>query len=157
MQIRMLVRSPAGLPPSSRSKPIAPPSNVARPSCSMRSSRKISIRRCHISLMEESHLVAHFDHGLLRARARAPCAFAQPCVHSRRIAPQGSGALPHRRECRDHAVGELALAVDAPPSGGATLDGYLLDHLGRREPLVQRMDVTDIGSLGVFTRDPVWT
>src|SRR5712691_4228031 len=34
MQMRMLVRRPAGLPPNSRSRPIAPPSRVASPSCS---------------------------------------------------------------------------------------------------------------------------
>ena len=48
MQIRMLVRRPAGLPPSSRSSPMAPPNSVARPSCSSSSSRKMSITRSSI-------------------------------------------------------------------------------------------------------------
>src|SRR5216117_182182 len=53
MQIRMFVRRPAGLPPSSRSRPIAPPNSVARLSCRNSSRRNISTicwTKCCITL-----------------------------------------------------------------------------------------------------------
>jgi hypothetical protein len=49
-QMRMLVRSPAGLPESSRSSPIAPPSAVAIRSLVSRSSRRASVSEASVSM-----------------------------------------------------------------------------------------------------------
>src|SRR5436190_698481 len=151
-QIRMFVRSPAGLPPSSRSSPIAPPSSVARPSCNIKSRRKISIARWNTSLMEESHPFADLHNRSLRERARALGPGAQPLGHTRGVALQRGRALAHRRERRDHVVRELALAVDATPPRGATLVRDLRHDLRRRESLMQRVDVADLGSAWIFPR-----
>src|SRR5919197_4891839 len=156
MQIRILVRSPAGLPPSSRSSPIAPPRSVARPICSMRSSRKISIARENTSLMEKPHPVADLGHGALRELARALGAITELRRHTFGIALQRRRALPHRRKRRDHVVRELALAVEAAPARGAALHGDFFHHLGRRESLVQRIDVADLRRPGIFARDARW-
>src|SRR6266487_3655529 len=145
MQIRMLVRSPAGLPPSSRSRPMAPPSSVARPSCSMRSRRKIWTIRVNTSPMEESHLVAHVSD---RAVRQLTCFFGsatKPFHHSRRIILKAFPASAYRRESLDHIVRQHALAVETAPARSATFVGDLGDGLRRRKSLVQRVNVADLG------------
>src|SRR5881394_1243134 len=141
MQMRMLVRRPAGLPPSSRSSPIAPPRSVARPICSMRSSRKISTIRRKISPMEESHLVADVRDGALRQRAGAARTIAQAIEHPLRLAPQLGRALANRRQRLDHVVGQHALAVEAAPPRRPALLRHLRDGLGWRKALMERVDV----------------
>src|SRR6267154_3301637 len=150
MQIRMLVLSPAGLPPSSRSSPIAPPSSVARPIWSMRSSRKIWTMRWNISPMEESHLVADVRERALRERARAARTVAQAIEDALRIALQRRRALADRRQRLDHVVGQHAFAVEAAPSRRATLVGHVGDRIGRREPLMQRKNVADLRCAGIL-------
>src|SRR2546426_321337 len=150
MQMRMLVRSPAGLPPSSRSRPIAPPSKVASPSWSMRSRRKISTARASISRMEESHLVPHVRDRALRERARATRTIPQAIEHPRRVALQRRRALAQRRQRLDHVVSQHALAVETAPPRRPALLRHLRHGVGRREALMDREDVTDLRRAGIF-------
>src|SRR5881394_4031028 len=141
MQIRMLVRSPAGLPPSSRSRPMAPASNVARPICSISSRRNMSTIWVNMRLsllpgLEEAHPLTHLHDGTLRERPRTVRARAQPGEHAGRIAPQRLGALADRRQRPDHVVGQHALAVEAPPPRRPALLRHLRDGLGWRKALM---------------------
>src|SRR2546427_2025741 len=150
MQIKMLVLSPAGLPPSSRSRPIAPPSSVARPSCNIRSRRKISMTRWNISPMEQPHPGADVRDRALCQRARAIGAIAQPIEHARRFALQRRRALAHRREGGDHVVGQHALAVETAPPRGPALVRHLRHGVGRREPLMDRENIADLWGAGIL-------
>src|SRR5216683_551514 len=150
MQIKMLVLSPAGFPPSSRSRPMAPPSSVARPSCNIRSRRKISMTRWNISPMEQPHLGADVRDRALCKRAGAIRAIPQPIEHARRFALQRRRALAHRRKRGDHVVGEHALAVETAPARGAALVCHLRHGVGRREPLVYCENVADLRGAGIL-------
>src|SRR2546426_8958206 len=150
MQIKMLVLSPAGFPPSSRSRPIAPPSSVARPSCNIRSRRKISMMRWNISPMEQPHLGADVRDRALRERARATRAIAQPIEHARRFALQRRRTLAHRRERGDHVVGQHALAVETAPPRGPALVRHLRHGVGRRKSLMHSEDVADLRGAGIL-------
>src|SRR2546422_9948272 len=150
MQIKMLVLSPAGLPPSSRSRPIAPPSSVARPSCNIRSRRKISMTRWNISPMEQPHPGADVRDRALCQRARAIRAIAQPIEHARRFALQRRRALAHRREGGDHVVGQHALAVETAPPPGPALVRHLRHGVGRRKSLMHSEEVADLGVAGIL-------
>src|SRR5262245_11340810 len=129
MQMRMLVRRPAGLPPSSRSRPTAPPRTTARPSCSIRSSRNTSAMVWNISdtsvlgEREEAHAAFDFGERALRDLARARRAVAQYRVHLGRIGAQRGGALADGSERRYHLVREHAFAVEAAPQRAAALGG----------------------------------
>src|SRR5882762_593157 len=124
-QIRMFVRSPAGLPPSSRSKPIAPPNRTASPICSISCSRKISTT--WLNTLEKSHFLAHLHDRSLRERAGATRAIAQPIEHARGFAFQFCRALAHRRERLDHVVRQHALAIETAPPRRAALVRDLRD------------------------------
>src|SRR5438132_6344093 len=113
MQIRMFVRRPAGLPPSSRSRPIAPPNSVARPTWSISSRRKISTT-C-LNILEQSHPLAHIRDRALRQRARAVGTAAEPLEHSSGIAFERRRAFAQRRQLFDHVVRQHPFAVEAPP------------------------------------------
>src|SRR5919198_808740 len=158
MQMRILVLRPAGLPPSSRSRPIAPPSTVARPTWSMRSKRKISTTRLSISpisvlsSLEKAHAIAHLGDHAARQRARPAGSRAQPLEHAGRFAPQGHGALAHRRERGDHVVGQHPFAVEAAPPRGPALVRHLGDGVGWREALMNGENVADLGRAGVLAR-----
>src|SRR5260370_24574575 len=121
MQRRLLVRSPAGLPPSSRSNPIAPPSSVANPTCATSARRSISaIRRIIspisiLSHLEESHPVPHLGHGLARERTRLAGTRSEPLQDRRRLAPQCIRTFAHGRERRYHVVREHPFAVGPSP------------------------------------------
>src|ERR1041384_3023362 len=112
-QIRMFVRSPAGLPPSSRSKPIAPPNRTASPICSISCSRKIST--IWLNTLEESHFLAYLRDRPMRERARSTRAIAQAIEYARGFALQFRRALAHRRQRLVHVVRQHALAVEAAP------------------------------------------
>src|SRR6266446_3060519 len=142
MQIRIFVRRPAGLPPSSRSRPIAPPSSVARPTWSISSSRKMST--ICLNTLEEPHLVAHLRDRALRERARAMGAVAQPIEHARGIALQSRRALAHRPQRFDHVVRQYSLAVETAPPRGAAFLCDLHHGVGRREPLMYGEDIADL-------------
>src|SRR5258705_2016797 len=129
MQIRIFVRRPAGLPPSSRSRPIAPPSSVARPTWSISSRRNIST--ICLNILEEPHLVAHVRDCPFRERARAVGAVAQPIEHASWVALQRRRALADRRERLDHIVGQHTLAVETVPPGGPALLRDLLHRIRR--------------------------
>src|SRR5437867_7037498 len=150
MQIRMLVRSPAGLPPSSRSRPMAPPSSVARPSCSMRSRRKIWTIRVNTSPMEESHLVEHLSDRAVRQLTSFFGSATKPFHHSRRIILKAFRASAYRRESLDHIVRQHALAVETAPARSATFVGDLGDGLRRRKSMGQRVNVADLGRPGIL-------
>src|SRR3989442_735514 len=150
MQIKMLVLSPAGFPPSSRSRPMAPPSSVARPSCNIRSRRKISMTRWNISPMEQPHLGADIRDRALCQRARAIRAIAQSIEHARGFALQRRRALAQRRERGDDVVGQHALAVETPPPRGPALVRHLRNGVGRREPLMDGENVADLRGAGIL-------
>src|SRR5207249_10536037 len=113
MQMRLLVRNPAGLPPSSRSNPIAPPSSVANPTCATSARRSISaIRRIIspisiLSRLEKSHPVPHLGHGLARERTRLAGSRAQPLQDRRGLTPQRIRAFAHGRERSEEHTSEL--------------------------------------------------
>src|SRR5712692_5480206 len=150
MQIRMLVRSPAGLPPSSRSRPIAPASRVARPTWSISSSRKRST--ICLNTLEEPHLVTYLRDRVLRERARTTRAVAQSVEDTGRVAPQRGGALTYRRERLDHVVRQHPLAVETAPPSGSALVRHFRHGLGRREPLMDGKDVADLRRAGILPR-----
>src|SRR5690242_12711671 len=106
--------------------------------------------------MEKPHLLADLCDRALRELARAIRAGPEPLTQALRVALQRGRALSHRRERGDHVVGELALAVNAAPPRAAALVRDLRHHVGRREALMQRIDVADLGGAGVFPRDPRW-
>src|ERR1051325_10513489 len=113
-QIRMLVRSPAGLPPISRSRPIAPPSSVARPSCSIKSSRKISTMRPRTSATQESHAIADLGDRAARELTGLRRAAPQALQHARRLGAQQrrETELQHQVEPEDldHATEDFSHA-----------------------------------------------
>src|SRR3989442_11676989 len=156
MQMRMLVRNPAGLPPSSRSNPIAPPSSVANPTCATSARRSISaIRRIIspisiLSRLEKSHPVPHLGHGLARERTRLAGSRAQPLQDRRGLTPQRIRAFAHGRERRYHVVREHPLAIETSPPGGPALVRDLGDGVGRGEALVHGEDVADLGRAGIL-------
>src|SRR6266576_6573247 len=119
MQIRIFVRRPAGLPPSSRSRPIAPPSSVARPTWSISSSRNIST--ICLNILEESHLVPHLGDRALRERTGLVRARPKPFPHAHWIQLELCRAYPHGVESLDHIVGQHTLAVETAPPGGPAL------------------------------------
>src|SRR6266446_2461126 len=142
MQIRIFVRRPAGLPPSSRSRPIAPPSSVARPTWSISSSRKMST--ICLNTLEEPHLVTHLRDRALRERAGTMGAVAQPIEHPRGIALQRRRALAHRPQRFDHVVRQYSLAVETAPPRGAALLCDLHHGVGRRESLMYGEDIAGL-------------
>src|SRR5882762_2128043 len=150
MQIRIFVRRPAGLPPSSRSRPIAPPSSVARPTWSISSSRNIST--IWLNILEEPHVVPHLGDRALGERTGLVRAGTKPFPHAHWIQLELCRALADRRQRLDHIVGQHTLAVETAPRGGPALLRDLLHRLGRREPLMQREDVADLRRAGVLAR-----
>src|SRR6267143_79756 len=148
MQMRMLVRSPAGLPPSSRSRPIAPPSRVARPTWSISSSRKSST--ICLNTLEEPHFVPDLRDRAVRERARATRAIAQRVEHACRVALQRRRALAYRRERLDHVVRQHTLAVETAPPRRPALVRHVRHGVGRREPLMQGEEVADFRRAGIL-------
>src|ERR1051325_5905438 len=151
-QIRMLVRSPAGLPPISRSRPIAPPSSVARPSCSIKSSRKISTMRPRTSATQESHAIADLGDRAARELTGFRRAAPQALQHARRLGAQRRGALAHRRQRRDHVVRQHPLAIETAPPRRPALLRHLRDRRGRRKSLMQCVDVADLRRARILAR-----
>src|SRR3989441_3031381 len=156
MQMRMLVRNPAGLPRSSRSTPIAPQSSVPKPPCATSARRNISAIRRIISpisilpRLEKSHPVPHLGHGLARERTRLAGSRAQPLQDRRGLTPQRIRAFAHGRERRYHVVREHPLAIETSPPGGPALVRDLGDGVGRGEALVHGEDVADLGRAGIL-------
>src|SRR6267378_680543 len=144
----MLVLSPAGLPPSSRSRPMAPPNRVASPIWSISCSRKIST--IWLNTLQESHLVAYLRDCALGKSARAIRAIAQSIQDARRVALQRRRAVTHRRQRLDHIVRQHALAIETAPPRRPALLRDLGNGVGRRESLMQRVNVADLGRPGIL-------
>src|SRR5258705_2232546 len=113
MQIRIFVRRPAGLPPSSRSRPIAPPRSVARPTWSISSRRNIST--ICLNILEKSHLVPHLGDRALGERTGLVRACTKQFPYTHRIQLELCRALADRRQRLDHIVGQHTLSVESAP------------------------------------------
>src|SRR6266496_27942 len=149
MQIRMLVRRPAGLPPSSR-RPAAwrGPAGAAARAGRCRSRGPSSGLRG----LEESHPLAYLGDGAAGQRPRLRGAGAQPLGEGRPIAPDRIRPLADGGERGYHIVRQHPLAVEAAPAGGPALVRHIRLGLGRREALVNRENVADVGVARILAR-----
>src|SRR3989441_9503989 len=152
MQMRMLVRRPAGLPPSSRSRPMAPPNRVARHNWRNSSSRNTSticpgsVASGSLSLraIQEPHPAAHLAHGAARDGACFGRAGSEQVPHRARLGLKRLCPLADGGERGYHIVREHPLAVEATPSCGAAVVRHQLERVRWRETLVNGEDVADV-------------
>src|ERR1051326_2406842 len=156
MQMRILVRSPAALPLSSRSIPMAPPSTIATAtpySSSSLNARISSVQDVNIAPLQKSHPLPHLAHGLRRNRPGPLGTGPQNLPKPLRIGLELAGPLPEGREGCRNVVGQYPLAVEASPTGRPALMRHFFNRFRWREVLVKRVDVTDLGRPRIVAGD----
>src|SRR4051812_23957568 len=70
---------------------------------------------------QETHAIAYAGQCLPRDGPRALGAGHEDLVNPLRVRLELAGALPDRREVRDHVIGQHPLALDAAPLGAAAV------------------------------------
>src|SRR5690349_3278816 len=102
---------------------------------------------------EEAHGPAHALHGPPCDRARPVRARPQEIGDHAWLRPEPAGALANRSERGYHIVRQHSLAVEAAPARGPAIVRHQLEGVRRREALVNREDVADVGVPRVLARD----